>query len=167
MSQLEELLLSMWREASRHTNIATSTVNIARLLARHMPIQQVLVRLIEPQRSCLETVGIGPGGTLSGPLCERSNCSPVHLRRLLAWCHRGQATPRNPHNHRGREWEAAVPPGLEVDLLLGPLVSAHGTCGVILLLAAPAQHFTALHRRMLQAILEPLAAALENDRRFR
>jgi transcriptional regulator with GAF, ATPase, and Fis domain len=38
---------------------------------------------------------------------------------------------------------------------------------VILLVAAPAQRFTPLHQRMLQAILEPLAAALENDHRLR
>ena len=59
MAQLEELLLSVWREAGRHTEIATSTTNIAQLLARWMPIEQVLVRRIEPERSCLETVGIG------------------------------------------------------------------------------------------------------------
>jgi transcriptional regulator with GAF, ATPase, and Fis domain len=36
-----------------------------------------------------------------------------------------------------------------------------------LLLANPAQHFTPLQQQMLQAILEPVAAALENDRRLR
>jgi hydrogenase-4 transcriptional activator len=60
-----------------------------------------------------------------------------------------------------------VPPEIDEELLVGPLVSEHGTCGVILLLATPAQHFTPLHQKMLQAILEPLAAALENDRRLR
>ena len=33
--------------------------------------------------------------------------------------------------------------------------------------AAPAQRFTPLHQQTLQAILEPLAAALENDHRLR
>ena len=41
--------------------------------------------------------------------------------------------------------------------MIGPLVSEHGTCGLILLLAARGQGFTPLHQRMLQAILEPLA----------
>jgi hypothetical protein len=59
MAQLQELLLGMWREAGRHTDIPTSTTNITPLLARWIPLEQVLVRRIEPEHSCLETVGIG------------------------------------------------------------------------------------------------------------
>jgi transcriptional regulator with GAF, ATPase, and Fis domain len=60
-----------------------------------------------------------------------------------------------------------TPTKVETDVLLGPLVSDHGACGVVLLFATAGQRFTALHRDVLQAILEPLAAALENDRRRR
>jgi hydrogenase-4 transcriptional activator len=167
MVQLQELLLGMWREAGRHTEITTSTANIAQLLARWMPIAQVLVRRIEPERSCLETVGIGTERILPWSLGKRSDCSPTHLQGLLAWCHRGEATLRRRGGRTVRELEAAVPPELDEELLVGPLVSEHGTYGVVLLLATPAQRFTPLHQRMLQAILEPLAAALENDRRLR
>ena len=59
MAQLDELLLGAWREAGRHPDMTTSTPNITQLLARCMPLQQMLVRRIEPERSCLETVGIG------------------------------------------------------------------------------------------------------------
>jgi transcriptional regulator with GAF, ATPase, and Fis domain len=167
MVQPQELLLGVWREAGRHTDMATSTANVAQLLARWMPIAQVLVRRIEPERSCVETVGIGTERSVPRSLGERSDCSPTHLRRLLAWCHRGEATLRRRGGGNVRELEAAVPPELDEELLVGPLVSEHGTCGVILLLAAPVQRFTPPHQRMLQAILEPLAAALENDRRLR
>jgi hydrogenase-4 transcriptional activator len=167
MVQLQELLLGVWREAGRHTDMATTTTNIAQLLARWMPIAQVLVRRIEPERSCLETVGIGTERSVLRSLGERSDCGPMHLQRLLAWCHRGEATLRRRGVGNVRGLEAAVPPELDEELLVGPLVSEHGTCGVILLLAAPVQCFTPLHQKMLQAILEPLAAALENDRRLR
>jgi hypothetical protein len=137
MAPFAELLLSVWREAGRHTDIATSTANIAQLLARYMPVHQVLVRRIDPERSCLETVGIGPSGNSPWPPGERSHCSPTHLQSLLAWCRRGGVTLRG----RGRGdvggIEAAVPPGIDVELLVGPLVSEHGRCGVILLSAAP------------------------------
>jgi transcriptional regulator with GAF, ATPase, and Fis domain len=56
---------------------------------------------------------------------------------------------------------------MDGELLVGPLVSEHGTYGLVLLLAATAQHFTPLHEHMLQELLEPLAAALEIDRRLR
>jgi hydrogenase-4 transcriptional activator len=166
MAQLQELLLSVWREAGRHTEITTATTNIAPLLGRWMPIKQVLVRRIEPERSCLETVGIGAERILPWPLSERSDCSPTHLQGLLAWCHRGEVALWGRGGGYVRELQAAVPPEIDEELLIGPLVSEHGTCGVILLLAAAAQRFTPLHQRMLQAILEPLAAALENDRRL-
>jgi hydrogenase-4 transcriptional activator len=167
MAQPQELLLGVWREAGRHTDMATSTTNIAQLLARWMPIAQVVVRRIEPERSCVETVGVGSESLLPGPLGERSDCSPTHLQSLLAWCHRGEVALRCRGGGNVRGLESAVPPELDEELLVGPLLSEHGTCGVILLLAAPAQRFTPLHQKMLQAILEPLAAALENDRRLR
>src|SRR5919108_4095692 len=167
MTPLEELLLGVWREAGRHTDITTSTVNIAHLLARCLPIQQVLVRRVDPERSCLETVGAGTESPFPWPLGERRDCSPTDLQRLLAWCHRGEATHRRRASGRLRELEAVVSPEIDEELLVGPLVSEHGTYGVILLVAAPAQHFAPLHQQMLQAILEPLAAALESDRRLR
>jgi formate hydrogenlyase transcriptional activator len=167
MTQLDELLLGVWREAGRHTDITTSTTNIAQLMARSMPLQQVLVRRIEPERSCLETVGIGTEKIAPWPLGERSECHPIDLQRLLAWCHRGQVTLQGRGATKMRDLVAAVPREMEEEILAGPLLSEPGTCGLILLLAAPAQHFTPLHQQMLQAILEPVAAALENDRRLR
>jgi transcriptional regulator with GAF, ATPase, and Fis domain len=167
MAQFDELLLGVWREAGRQTDITTLTANITQLLAYWMPIQQILVRRIEFERSCLETVGIGTEKILRWPLGERSDCSPTQLRRLLAWCHRGEATHRGRCSGNVRGLDAAVPLEVDEELLVGPLVSEHGICGAILLIAAPAQRFTPLHQQTLQAILEPLAAALENDHRLR
>jgi hydrogenase-4 transcriptional activator len=167
MDQLQALILDVWREASRQTEIVASTTNIARLLVRWMPIEWMLVRRIEPEHSCIETVSIGGEGTTPWPLDERRECNPAHLQSLLAWCHRGEVTVRRRGGGNARGLEAAVPPEFEGEILAGPLVSEHGTCGVLLLLAPPSQRFTPLHQRMLQAILEPLASALENDHRHR
>ena len=167
MTPFHELLLSVWREAGRHTNMATSTSNIAQLLRRWMPIGQVVVRHIEPERSCIETVGIGTDNIVPWSLGERSDWGPSQLQALLDWCQRGVAVRWRRGGGNATELEAAIPPGFEADVLIGPLLSEHGTCGVILLLAAPTQLLTAQHQHMLQAILEPVAAALENDRRLR
>ena len=53
MAQFDELLLGVWREAGRQTDITTLTANVTQLLAYWMPIQQILVRRIEFERSCL------------------------------------------------------------------------------------------------------------------
>jgi transcriptional regulator with GAF, ATPase, and Fis domain len=55
---------------------------------------------------------------------------------------------------------------MDSELLVGPLVSAHGTYGVVLLRAVTPQRFTPLHERLLQGLLEPVAAALEHDHRL-
>ena len=109
MAELDELLLGVWREAGRHTDITTSTINFAQLLARYMPVQQVLVRRIEPERSCLETVGIGTKTIAPWTLGERSECHPIHLQRLLAWCHRGQVRLQGRGARNMSDLVAAVP----------------------------------------------------------
>jgi len=167
MDQLKELGLDVWRETGRHPEIATSAPNIAQLLGHWMPVKQVLVRRIEPERACIETVGVGPAGSVPRSLGDRSDCAPAHLQRLLAWCRDGQVTRWQHGGRTDRALAAAVPPGVEGELLVGPLASEHGTYGLVLLLAVPPQRFTPLHKRMLQELLEPVAAALENDRRLR
>jgi transcriptional regulator with GAF, ATPase, and Fis domain len=132
-----------------------------------MPVAQVAVRRIDIERSCLETVGVATESVASWTIGERSECPPTDLKQLLAWCHRGEVARQSGGEKPLRTALAAVPAGSGEELLIGPLVSEHGTCGVIILLAALHQHFTSLHRDLLQAILEPVAAALENDRRLR
>ena len=167
MEQHKELLLAVWREVGRHSEMATLTTNIAHLLVQQMPLAQLLVRRIEPERACIETVGVGLASALPRPLSDRSDCAPAHLQRLLAWCHRREVVRWHHGSRSDRTLAAAVPPGMEGELLVGALGSEHGTYGLVLLLAATARHFTPLHERMLQELLEPLAAALEIDRRLR
>ena len=50
MDQLKEFVLDVWRATGRHTDIATLTTHIAQLLGRWVPVQQVIVRRIEPER---------------------------------------------------------------------------------------------------------------------
>jgi len=167
MEQGQELILDVWREASRHTEIAASTPNIAQLLRRWLPLERLIVRRIEPERACIETVGAGPEGALPQPLADRHDCDSASLQDLLAWCHRGEVVCWQRAGQGTPAPAAAVPTELDGEFLIGPLVSEHGTCGVALVRAASPQHFTPCHQRLLQALLEPLAVALDNDRRLR
>src|SRR5262245_43825792 len=56
MERFRDLLLNVWREACRHIEIHESTETIARMLHRHMPVAEVIVREIDVERSRLETV---------------------------------------------------------------------------------------------------------------
>src|SRR5438270_13958103 len=88
MDQLREFMLEVWRATGRHTDIATLTTHIAQLLGQWVPVQQVCVRRIEPERGCIETVGIGPESFPLRPLGDRRDCAHAPLLCILAWfCH--------------------------------------------------------------------------------
>ena len=60
---------------------------------------------------------------------------------------------------------AAILPGpIHADVLAGPLALHDGRFGVLLLLARPRAVFEPQHVELMQVLLEPFAAALENDR---
>jgi formate hydrogenlyase transcriptional activator len=167
MEQSTTLMLNVWRIASRHTEIAIATTDITRLLGQWMPLGQMLVRRIDPERACIETVGSGPADLAARSLGDRSDCSPAHVPRLLAWCRRGKVMRWPQGGRTDQALAAAIPAGLEGEWCVGPLASEPETYGMVLLCAAPGQQFAALHEQMLQSLLEPCTVALENDRRLR
>jgi transcriptional regulator with GAF, ATPase, and Fis domain len=167
MKPFTALLLDVWREACRHIEIAESTANIAQLLMPQMPMALLLVRRIEKERAYVETVGVGLNSS-SHPLHpDRTEGSTTHMNRLLAWCHRGEVALRKKGHRLEKNLAVAMPFALEGELLIGPLLSEHGTYGLLFLLAKPQHRFTESHMQVFQSLLEPFAAALENDRRLR
>jgi transcriptional regulator with GAF, ATPase, and Fis domain len=157
----------VWREACRHIEIAASTANIAQLLVPHMPMELLLVRRIEKERAYVETVGAGPQSNQARLLPDRTDCAAAQMTRLLAWCHREEVTLQRNGRRLARHLAVAMPLALQGELLLGPLVSEYGTYGLLLLFARTRQRFTESHKQMFQSLLQPFAAALENDHRLR
>jgi hypothetical protein len=90
VEKFRAVLLDVWREACRHIEISQSTETIAAMLVRHMPVDQVIVRRLDRQRSCLETVAVGSAGTQHSLPHARSECSTAEIERLVAWCERGE-----------------------------------------------------------------------------
>src|SRR6185503_16676344 len=56
-------------------------------------------------------------------------------------------------------------PELPADLLIAPLVAAHAPIGLLVLVSSEGKHFLEKHETLLASLQEPLAVALENDRR--
>ena len=86
MEEYKNVLLDVWREACRHIEITQSTETIAALLASHLPIDRVVVRHIDGERSCLETVAVGPSRAGGHGPEVRTECSPGRMNNLLDWC---------------------------------------------------------------------------------
>ena len=163
---LQSLATEIWREACRHIEIGESAETMASVLGRHLPIDYVLVRRIEPQRGCLETVGLGVIG--AGPCLEggKVDCSASQMDGLLTWCRQGQVARRDSDSTQV-DWSLLLPVGIEGDVLAGPLGSEKQPTGVLILVSARQQTFDPEHESMMELLLEPFSTALENDRRLR
>ena len=171
MHDSQQLLLDVWREACRHIDIGQSTQTITALLGQHTALSRVLVRHVDPQRACVETVAVGQVANLPGnagnPPLGRSDCSPADMEKLLAWCRRGQIAHRGKAGARSVPWISILPPGIEGDVLCGPLRLRSGQVGILVLVAAASTAFDVRHTALMQVLLEPFSVALDNDHQLR
>jgi transcriptional regulator with GAF, ATPase, and Fis domain len=166
MQRFVHVLLDVWREVGRHLEIGESVALMAPLLVRRLPVEQVLVRYLDLSRSWVETVARGPGRTEAAALPLRSECSREEMDRILVWCKQGQLL-----HGSAAELSQRLPKLLaavtDAEVLAGPLTTAEGPAGVLVLLARQRHSFQAEHKELIGALLEPFTVALENDRRLR
>lgn len=162
-----QVIVEIWREVCRHLEIHESTRTITGMLAKHVPIGQVLIRRIDRERSCLETVAVG------SPLPDyllpeaRTQCSEGQLAELLAWCRLEEIARRVNERSDCDPFAVVVPPGVDGDVLAAPLGPSEEPSGVLVLIARTGVAFTSAHASLVEALREPFSAALENDLRLR
>jgi transcriptional regulator with GAF, ATPase, and Fis domain len=164
VEEFRTVLLDVWREACREIEISRSTETIAALLAQQVPIAQVRVVQIDPGRNCLETVAVGTPSTDGLPAEVRSECTAGQMELLLAWCRLGKVSHGN--RARGGELACLAPPGVEADVLAGPLALPDGRTAALVLAAPPGQAFQGRHAELVQVLLEPFSVALSNHHRL-
>ncbi len=160
-------MLGVWREVSRHSEIAEFTASLAAMLTRWLPIEQLLIRRIDQKRMRLETLAMAPASHSEVSLPETTEWTTKDMDRLLRWCRRGEVQHRPLRSQPKHIAFAALPSSVQGEALIGPLVSEHGVNGVLLVQAPAAQRLTAEHEHLCQALLEPCAVALDNDHRLR
>jgi hydrogenase-4 transcriptional activator len=166
MEQFNDLLLDVWRESSRHVEIGEAVAECAPALFSGLPIDAVLVRRIDLDRSVIETVATGvcqPGPVSNSP---RTECEPAALKAMLRWCRAGELF----HTRADADDDLTrtlVPLGTVGDVLAGPLNAPSGPVGVVLLTTQSPRRFNDEHLEMLSLLLDPFSVWLENDRRLR
>ena len=161
------VLVEVWREACRHTEIQESTHTICGILGKLAPLGQLLVRKLDRARSCLETVAVGvavPDYLLPE---ARTTCDEDQLKCLLAWCRQHQVLHQNTLRSAHELLKTIVPPGIAADVVMGPLGDADNPSGVVVFVAQRSTAFDDSHVGLVEALLEPFSMALENDHRLR
>jgi transcriptional regulator with GAF, ATPase, and Fis domain len=159
--------MKIWREACRHIAIGESTETMASILRNDMPLEQVFVRRIDPQQSCVETVAaeLAAGEHLEPG--ARTDCSNSRMQKLLAWCRLGKVVRRRRGAPLDDGLEPLVPAEIGAEVLVGPLGDPGGLCGALVLAAPADRPFTDRHVALTQVLLEPFSVALANDRQLR
>jgi transcriptional regulator with GAF, ATPase, and Fis domain len=160
------LLLDVWREVSQHIEIGPAVERIFPLLLPLLPLDLMLLRRIDAQRSWVETLAAAQTGRAVAPEQTRNEVTPEAVGALVAAC-------RRPDVLRGtapgllRRLPGLLPQALAGDVLACGLHAADGPPGVLVLVAQGARSFRREHEAILQTLREPFSIALENDRRVR
>ena len=71
MQRFRPLLLEVWRESCRHIEIGESIAILAPMLARHLPLDLIVIRRVDLQRRCVEIAGAAALGGASVPPGQR------------------------------------------------------------------------------------------------
>ncbi|WP_298039386.1 sigma-54 dependent transcriptional regulator [uncultured Desulfuromonas sp.] len=159
------LLLEIWTTACRHVELPEALARITPLLCSRLPADLVLVRQFDRSACRVETIAAGPANEVVPPLLKRSDCRQDEMEGLLAWCQPTRIV-RADSREVARTLPGLLPEGMSGQVLAGPLHRETEPVGLLVLSAAPGR-FAPQHEPLFRALLDPLAAALENDRRHR
>ncbi|HMC10172.1 MAG TPA: sigma-54 dependent transcriptional regulator, partial [Pirellulaceae bacterium] len=165
MERFQPVLLNVWREAGRHIEIRESAANIAKLLVEHLPLAYLLVRRMDGMHSALETITVGQVDSSPLPPMAKTLLPSARWKRLMAWGREGTVL-HGPSGAKGGDLATIVPADVEGEVLAGPLQGPDKPAGVLVLVAAAKKSFRPVHIQMVEALLDPFSAALENDRRL-
>jgi len=176
-----QLIVDVWREVCRHLEIHVSVETLLSRVAEEIPLGALIIRRIERQRSSLETVASGVARADTPVIAGKTTLTENELAHLLKWCKHGRLATRQKSNTAAQLKRQFSPPGLgefptewletlpaDIPLVVGPLTNERKTpLGLIVVVGRKGRPFTAHHVELVQQLLEPFAAALENDSRLR
>lgn len=168
VGQPDDLLLHVWQEICRHVEITESTAAIARLLRDVMPLQRAIVRQIDRQRAVVETwadIALTEPGEAAA---LRTTVSTGQIQRLEDAWRKQRVRCLAPGDAREDVAGCLLPADAKAaSALVGLLTAPRDFLGVLILIAASGQRFAPEHAALVATLLEPFAAALENDQRLR
>jgi hydrogenase-4 transcriptional activator len=162
---LTPFLIEVWKEACQHIELGEAAARILPHLTDALPIGELLVRELDLSRHAIETIAVAPalGGA---PAAAHGDLRADELDAILAWC-RGGGFERTNAGALRRRLPGLLPASTEGDVIVGALGAREPLPGVLILTSAPGEFFERGHEAIARELLEPFAAALDNDRRLR
>jgi hydrogenase-4 transcriptional activator len=164
VERFSSLLLKVWRQVSCHVKIEESVPLIAPLLWGQLPAQLIGVLRVDVGHRRLETIAVEKRRAESRELPRYRQMQEKELENLLAWG-RARTVLRGSSSIADHRLLDLIRPTSDGDVLAGALTDEAGVYGVFVAVAVPPDVFNAEHEILVQALLEPLTVALQNDRR--
>ena len=152
MDDVSRVVAEVWREACRHIELESAATAIARTIAAHGPFRAVAVLCADATARTVETRVIGWVGRRGAVAPATPPLGVSAWQKLAKWLRDGDLVHATPAD--AAEWRAALPPGLDGDILLAPLKAERPVLGAMALVADPGQSFAPAH----------LALAMQVDR---
>ncbi|HXZ84759.1 MAG TPA: hypothetical protein VEI82_04640, partial [Myxococcota bacterium] len=90
MERFAPLLLDVWREVGRHTEIGEAVERCTPLVARRLPLAELVVRRLDPGSGALDTVAAARADSAEPEPHLRSALAPAALQELFVFCRRGR-----------------------------------------------------------------------------
>jgi transcriptional regulator with GAF, ATPase, and Fis domain len=159
-------MLAVWQDVSRHLEIGESTVTLAALLRKQMPLGSLSVCRLDADHRHVRAVASWPADartlTASGGEFSRRD-----WRRLERWVQEGGTLHRSADGKKASEvLELIGLPSSGSDWLLAPLTGEHGSRGLLFAASLNDQSFNKQHAKLFAALQEPMGVALDNDARL-
>jgi len=163
-----DLMLCVWQEICRHAEITESTAAIACLLRQVMPLERAIVRQIDCQRSVVETWADTALAESGDTAVLRTTLSSGQISRVENAWRKQRVRCLAQGDTRDEAVACLLPADAQSSAaVLGVFATPGGFLGVLILIAAPGERFAPEHAALAETLLEPFAAALENDQRLR
>jgi transcriptional regulator with GAF, ATPase, and Fis domain len=155
--------LTVWRATAAATDLPGLMRTLAAQLAGRTDAAALFLRQLRSEPPRLETVGVVQLAASAAPARHRSPLREGVANKLVAFCLAGNVQRFQPGS--AEPWqEAAVPEGVDVPCLLGPLAGPDGPLGVVVVAGTRGNPLGAADEELLRGLLAPLAFALSHDR---
>jgi hydrogenase-4 transcriptional activator len=161
----EAAIAAAWREACRHIEIAASVTSIARAITSAMHLRGLAVLKPDETTRSLETIASGGEDRSFEPSARGPALTPTAWQRLNRWLRSDGIAALG--DGPSTEWlHGSLPAGIDRSALLGPLRTEHGQATLLVAVATPGHRFAESEIGAFRRLLEPLAAAVDNDARL-
>jgi transcriptional regulator with GAF, ATPase, and Fis domain len=166
MQTSASLIDAVWREACRHIQIDEALELIAPLVAEVLPHRALVLRRVDLARLVVETVaaaGYDTRGLLDNARDEISEGAAAEL--LTASSQRRVV--RTSLERAGELRAGIVPAEVRGPCLVATWQLSDGSPGALVVVGEIDEEYRPEHQRTVEALVEPLAVAMENDHRVR